>query len=142
MKIVINCDYGGFSLSDLAIETYADRKGIKLKKEKTTFGITLYTNVDTNEDFESRDIERNDSVLIKVVEDPKSRRRRHLAASASRFVLLHARRKARLPLERSLCHLRVTIVAAHLLAGFLQGFQHDQIGRRGRSVILWHICKK
>jgi hypothetical protein len=65
MKIVINCDYGGFSLSDLAIETYADRKGIKLKKEKTT----LYTNVDTNEDFESRDIERNDSVLIKVVED-------------------------------------------------------------------------
>jgi len=69
MKILINCDYSGFSLSYLAIETYADRKGIKLKKEKTTFGITLYTNVDTNEDFESRDIERNDSVLIKVVED-------------------------------------------------------------------------
>ena len=68
MKIVINCDYGGFSLSDWAIETYADRKGIKLKKEKK-FGITLYTNAVTNEDFESRDIERNDPVLIKVVED-------------------------------------------------------------------------
>jgi hypothetical protein len=72
MKIVINCDYGGFSLSDWAIETYADRKGIKLKKEKTldSFGgITLFTNVVTNEDFESRDIERNDPVLVKVVED-------------------------------------------------------------------------
>lgn len=69
MKIVINSDYGGFSLSDWAIETYADRKGIKLKKEKTTFDITLYTNIDTNEPVESRDIERNDPVLIKVVED-------------------------------------------------------------------------
>ena len=69
MKIVINCDYGGFSLSDLAIETYADRKGIKLKKEKTMFGITLYTNVDTNEDIENRDIKRNDPMLVKVVED-------------------------------------------------------------------------
>jgi hypothetical protein len=72
MKIVINCDYGGFSLSDWAIETYADRKGIKLKKEKTldSFGgITLFTNIVTNEDFESRDIERNDPVLVKVVEE-------------------------------------------------------------------------
>jgi hypothetical protein len=49
MKIVINCDYGGFSLSDWAVETYADRKGIKLKKEKTSFGITLFTNVATND---------------------------------------------------------------------------------------------
>jgi hypothetical protein len=40
-----------------------------LKKEKTTFGITLYTNGDTNEDFESRDIERNDPVLVKIVEE-------------------------------------------------------------------------
>jgi hypothetical protein len=69
MKIVINSDYGGFSLSDSAIEAYADHKGIKLKKEKTVFGITLYTNAATNEDFESRDIERNDLVLVKVVED-------------------------------------------------------------------------
>ena len=70
MKIVINSDYGGFSLSDWAIETYADRKGIKLKKEKTSFGgITLFTNIVTNEDFESRDIERNDPVLVKVVEE-------------------------------------------------------------------------
>jgi hypothetical protein len=69
MKIVINCDYGGFSLSDWAVETYADRKGIKLKKEKTSFGITLFTNVVTNEDFESRDIERNDPVLVKIVEE-------------------------------------------------------------------------
>ena len=40
-----------------------------MKKEKTKFGITLYTNADTNEDFESRDIERNDPVLVKVVEE-------------------------------------------------------------------------
>ena len=69
MKIVINSDYGGFSLSDWAIEAYADRKGIKLKKEKTTCGITLYTNVDTNEDFGKWDIERNDPVLVKIVEE-------------------------------------------------------------------------
>ena len=70
MKIVINSDYGGFSLSDLAIEIYADRKGIKLKKEKNTFGgIILFTNVVTNEDFESRDIERNDPILVKIVEE-------------------------------------------------------------------------
>ena len=70
MKIVINSDYGGFYLSDLAIEIYADRKGIKLKKEKITFGgIILFTNVVTNEDFESRDIERNDPILVKIVEE-------------------------------------------------------------------------
>jgi len=68
MKVVINSDYGGFSLSDEAIEAYAERKGIKLKKEKTTFGITLFTNIVTNEDFESRDIKRSDSDLVAVVE--------------------------------------------------------------------------
>ena len=40
-----------------------------MKKEKTSFGITLFTNVVTNEDFESRDIERNDPVLVKIVEE-------------------------------------------------------------------------
>jgi len=68
MKVVINSDFGGFSLSDEAIEAYADRKGIKLKKEKTTFGITLFTNIVTNEDFESRDIKRSDSDLVAVIE--------------------------------------------------------------------------
>jgi hypothetical protein len=34
MKIVINSDYGGFSLSDEAIEAYAERKGITLRKEE------------------------------------------------------------------------------------------------------------
>jgi len=34
MKIVINSDYGGFSLSDSAIEAYAERKGITLRKEE------------------------------------------------------------------------------------------------------------
>jgi hypothetical protein len=68
MKVVINSDYGGFSLSDEAIEAYAERKGIKLKKEKTTFGITLFTNIVTNEDFESRDIKRSDSDLVAVIE--------------------------------------------------------------------------
>ena len=36
MKIVINSDFGGFSLSDEAIEAYAERKGITLRKEERT----------------------------------------------------------------------------------------------------------
>ena len=41
MKVVINSDYGGFSLSDKAIRDYAQRKGITLVEKEDRFGNTL-----------------------------------------------------------------------------------------------------
>lgn len=49
-KIVINAEYGGFSLSDEAIEIYKDKKNI----------------VDKN--FYYYDIERDDPILVELVE--------------------------------------------------------------------------
>lgn len=48
MKVVINCDWGGFGLSDEALELYASKKGITLKYDC--------------------DIARDDPVLVEVVE--------------------------------------------------------------------------
>jgi len=85
-KIVINSDYGGFSLSHKAIMEYAKLKGIKLypviddisKKvygKKATLSnpaifIHYYTQPSFNDKyyFSDRDIERDDICLIKVVE--------------------------------------------------------------------------
>jgi hypothetical protein len=60
MKIVINACHGGFGLSKAAMEEFASRKGITLGKYKEPWGYF--------EDFSSRDIERNDSVLVEIVE--------------------------------------------------------------------------
>ena len=51
MKIVINKDYGGFSLSDEATKRYAELKGSE------------------GEGWNCRGVERNDPVLIQVVEE-------------------------------------------------------------------------
>ena len=71
MKIVINGDYGGFSLSDEAIEAYAERKGITLRKEERSSDSALssdYYLEDGNEWFNCREIPRNDPTLVAVVE--------------------------------------------------------------------------
>ena len=71
MKVVINADYGGFSLSDDAIREYAKRKGITLVEEKNErWGdITFYKDsVSEDNYFNERELERNDSVLVEVVE--------------------------------------------------------------------------
>jgi hypothetical protein len=61
MKIVINDCYGGFGLSKIALESYAHRKGIKLGSWNQTWGFFS--------EFQDRDIPRNDSDLISIVED-------------------------------------------------------------------------
>lgn len=89
MKIVINTCYGGFSLSDKAFEKYLQLKGTKFySAEGTLLGKSYYTvpkeeyesiyaecvekgdYTDCNDLFLSMfDIERNDPILIQVVEE-------------------------------------------------------------------------
>jgi hypothetical protein len=66
MRVVINSDYGGFSLSDEAIELYAKYKGLNLRKEETN-NMTIY--YDGDEWFNDRDIDRKDSTLVRVVQE-------------------------------------------------------------------------
>jgi hypothetical protein len=66
MKVVINADYGGFSLSDEAIELYAKYKGINFTKEETSHGSIYY---EGDEWFNDRDINRSDTQLVRVVQE-------------------------------------------------------------------------
>ena len=72
VKIVINSDYGGFSLSDEAILEYGKRKGLNLvKDENTNWSISIFykDSVAKENYFEDREIPRNDPDLVSVVED-------------------------------------------------------------------------
>ena len=72
MKVVINSDYGGFSLSDKAIRDYAQRKGITLVEKENRFGNTFFVNSEADENyFNDREIPRNDITLVAVVESLK-----------------------------------------------------------------------
>ena len=71
VKIVINSDYGGFSLSDEAILEYGRKKGLNLvKDENTNWSISIFykDSVAKENYFEDRDIPRNDPALVEVVE--------------------------------------------------------------------------
>ena len=67
MKIVINSDFGGFGLSDEAMREYVKRKGLNLVEEgPDKYGFIHFKN---GEDyFCDTDIERNDPVLVEIVE--------------------------------------------------------------------------
>jgi hypothetical protein len=70
-KIVINSCFGGFGLSLVGIERYAEYKGIKLVSEKNG-PFTQYYSEHSNgkrDYFNDSDIERDDPALIRVVED-------------------------------------------------------------------------
>ena len=71
VKIVINSDYGGFSLSDQAILAYGRKKGLNLvKDENTSWNISIFykDSVAKENYFEDREIPRNDPALVEVVE--------------------------------------------------------------------------
>jgi hypothetical protein len=71
VKIVINSDYGGFSLSDEAILEYGKRKGFNLvKDENTSWSVSIFykDTVAKENYFDDREIPRNDSDLVSVVE--------------------------------------------------------------------------
>ena len=76
MKVVINRCFGGFGLSDAAVERYAELKGINLvriQEDKSFGGASWY--IDGIEDdehyFSSYSIggDRADPILIQVVEE-------------------------------------------------------------------------
>lgn len=97
MKVVYNGCYGGFSVSDAAIRRYAEIKGISLYPEKGKFSFTTYWTVPEeqrlaplegeawykasqeeriahNEAYSrmtlgTREFERDDPVLVQVVEE-------------------------------------------------------------------------
>jgi hypothetical protein len=66
-KIVYNACYGGFSLSDEAIEMYLQLRGFPFEKEIDKYGYAHYV-VQGWDDFYDRYLERSDPVLIEVVE--------------------------------------------------------------------------
>ena len=66
-KVVYNACYGGFSLSDEAVEMYLNLKGLKYTKIKEEWGSSSY-DVEENKVFYDRRIERDDPVLVQVVE--------------------------------------------------------------------------
>jgi hypothetical protein len=71
MKVVINADYGGFGLSDEGMREYAKRKGLTLVEEKDEkWGdITFYKDsVSEDNYFSAHEIERDDEVLVEIVE--------------------------------------------------------------------------
>ena len=70
MKIVINKCYGGFGLSHAAIMRYGELKGINLVTDENSRFRDVYVDTIKNENyFSEHEIERNDSVLVQVVEE-------------------------------------------------------------------------
>ena len=72
MKIVINKKYGGFDLSEEAVLLYGDKKGLNIIAQQDE-KIKTITHYFLNEEKEENsfcewDIERNDPVLVEVVE--------------------------------------------------------------------------
>ena len=68
-KVVYNGCYGGFSVSNEALQLYYQKKGITLYPGKTFCGETsYYTDPELTDFVSSREFERDDPVLIEVIE--------------------------------------------------------------------------
>ena len=72
MKVVINSDYGGFGLSEKAFSLYLKLKNIRfeVKRDGRFFFFYEFGHLDDEKHYlYDRDIERNDPILVKVVEE-------------------------------------------------------------------------
>jgi hypothetical protein len=87
MKVVVNRCYGGFGISDEAVMRYAELSGILLfKKADNRFSsipmIHYYTDASCADEYywyHTSQIERNDPILVKVVEELGERSHGYLA---------------------------------------------------------------
>ena len=70
-QIVINECYGGFGLSDKAIERYAELKGITLEQRNSKWITNGHDYYQDGKLFTARDLARDDKVLIQVVYELK-----------------------------------------------------------------------
>ena len=70
-KIVINSDFGGFSLSDKATRRLFELKGWKCVEEISKYNMTLFYKDHISEDsfFREYCLERDDAELVKVIEE-------------------------------------------------------------------------
>lgn len=73
MKIVINSDFGGFSLSNAAFERYLELKGIEFARVSSRFESADYYeagHIGEDDHYLSYyDIKRDDPILVQVVEE-------------------------------------------------------------------------
>lgn len=68
-KIVYNKCYGGFGLSKKAVERYFELMGWGLVAVKEDYGWEYYHCQHSGEYFYPRDLERDDPILVQVVEE-------------------------------------------------------------------------
>ena len=69
MKIVINTEYGGYSLSDIAVLKYAELKNLTLTtdpEDDDSYYTQFY--LPDGKEFDEYDIPRNDSYLVQAIE--------------------------------------------------------------------------
>jgi len=66
-KVVVNKCYGGFGLSVKATELYLNKKGFTFTHQKGKWGSDFV--VEEDEEFYEGEIERDDPMLVQVVEE-------------------------------------------------------------------------
>lgn len=69
MKVVINRDFGGFGLSDLAMQLYLTRKEIPYHMTKKPTYTFFHAPGDEETVYYEYDFDRNDPVLVAIVEE-------------------------------------------------------------------------
>ena len=70
-KVLINADFGGFGLSDKAVELYLNKKGLNFTTQEKTSSFSdrrLIFYID-GDYFTEHDLRRDDPVLIETVEE-------------------------------------------------------------------------
>lgn len=72
-KIVINSDYGGFGLSDKAVELLFELKKWKLVRQDRDSGFTMFykDSIEESNFFDERELERDDPELVHVIKTLK-----------------------------------------------------------------------
>ena len=68
-EVVLNKKYGGFSLSNAAMELYLTRKGLDYYIGNDEYGSPVYHLTETNQPVYDYHIKRNDATLVAVVRE-------------------------------------------------------------------------